>query len=147
MSNIEKRQQLETAYAGARARFPEVAEITAEELMQRHPDPDLVLVDVREEAERVVSMIPGAITAARFEQEMDQHTGKTIVPYCTIGGRSGRYSQALAARGWNVLNFRGSILAWTHAGGELVNNEGPTRRVHTHSKRMNLVAEGYEGIW
>lgn len=44
--------------------------------------------------------------------------------------------------------MKGAILAWTHSGGELVDSAGnPTRRVHVHSKKSDLVADGYEGVW
>ena len=147
MSDEAKRNVLEEAYANARRRFPDVAEITAEELLLRWESDDLVVVDVRESFEQQVSMIPGAITAKQFEANAAEYQGKTIVPYCTIGGRSGMYSQRLQASGWAVLNFKGSILAWTLAGGELHNSEGPTKKVHTNSKKFDLAADGYEAVW
>lgn len=148
MSDESKRQQLEDTYAGARKRFPDVQEISAEDLMAKlQAGEDVVLVDVREEAEQAVSMIPGAITSETFEADPAAYEGKTIVPYCTVGGRSGMYAQQLQARGFNALNFKGSILAWTHAGGELESPQGPTTKVHTYSKKFNLAAEGYETVW
>lgn len=149
MSDEDKKQQLEDMYAGARKRFSEISDISAEELMAKlQAGDDLVLVDVREEDEQAVSMIPGAITKQQFEADPGAHEGKTIVPYCTIGGRSGMYTQHLQSQGVaNVLNFKGSILAWTHAGGELQCQGNATKQVHTHSKKFNLAAEGYEGVW
>ncbi len=148
MSDEAKKQQMEDTYAGARRRFPEVNEISAAELMAKlQAGEDLVLVDVREEAEQAVSMIPGAITRQQFEADLATHAGKTIVPYCTIGGRSGMYTQQLQSQGITALNFKGSILAWTHAGGELESTDGPTTKVHTYSKKFDLAAEGYETVW
>lgn len=148
MSEDAKRQALEDVYAGARKRFPDVPEITAEELLQRIDDENLVLVDVRETREQSVSMIPGSITADHFENNADDFQGKTIVPYCTIGGRSGMYSRQLQAQGWNVLNFKGSVLAWSLAGGEFTSSDGPTNKVHTNSRKFApVVAEGYEAVW
>ena len=57
------------------------------------------------------------------------------------------YAKDLQAKGWKVFNLKGAILAWTHAGGPLVDPEGPTRRVHVYSSRFNLVAEGYDAVW
>lgn len=147
MSDDAKRQQLEMIYENARQSFPEVAEITAEQLMEKRKSEDIVLVDVRQPQERAVSMIPGAITSETFEANPQDYEGKTIITYCTVGGRSGMYAQQLQARGFNALNFKGSILAWTHAGGELESTDGPTTRVHTYSKKFNLAAEGYETVW
>ena len=48
----------------------------------------------------------------------------------------------------HVQNLAGSMLAWTHADGELVDSDGnPTKRLHVFGKRWNLAADGYEGIW
>ena len=38
-------------------------------------------------------------------------------------------------------------LIWTLAGGALENDEGPTKKVHTNSKKFNLAGEGYEAVW
>ena len=92
-------------------------------------------------------MIAGAITASDFEDNKQAYDGTTIVTYCTIGGRSGRYAQRLHEAGVKAYNLMGAILAWTHAGGELVDTEGPTKRVHTHGRKYALVADGYEPVW
>ena len=94
-----------------------------------------------------MTLIPGAITSETFEANPQDYEGKTIITYCTVGGRSGMYASQLQARGFNAVNFKGSILAWTHAGGELESPQGPTTKVHTYSKKFNLAAEGYEPVW
>ena len=66
--------------------------------------------------------------------------------YCTIGGRSGHFTQALCARGFDAHNMPGAVLEWSHEGGEFVAADGPTRRVHTHSPKFDLLAEGYESV-
>lgn len=53
-----------------------------------HDPLGIVLVDVRSQAEQAVSVIPGAITAQQYEVGTDRYAGKTVVPYCTVGGRS-----------------------------------------------------------
>jgi hypothetical protein len=41
-----------------------------------------------------------------------------------------------------------SLLAWSHAGGPLVDGEGrPTKRLHVFGARWDLAAEGYEPVW
>ncbi len=147
MSVDEKRKILEEMYSHARWKFPDVLEISAEDLMRRLEFEDLVLIDVRQEVEQSISMIPGAISAQQFEQDWAQYSGRTLVPYCTIGGRSGVYSQKLQAQGWRVLNFKGLILAWTLAGGELECSAGPTNKVHTNSAKFDLLGDEYEAVW
>lgn len=144
----EKREHIARAYAGSRARFPEVPEITAEELLERLGDDDLVLVDVRRPHEQEVSMLPGAVTQETFEANLGDYEGKTVVAYCTVGHRSGLFVQDLMRRGrWNAYNLVGAILSWTHAGGPLESAEGPTKRVHVYGRRSSLEAEGYEPVW
>lgn len=148
-SDESKCQQIAAMYERSRQSFPEVAEITAEQLVHDLKErDDVVLVDVRTPEEQVVSMIEGAITAGEFEQNQQAHEASTVVVYCTVGHRSGLYAKDLVARGRsNVYNLKGAILSWTHAGGSLVNIQGPTTKLHVHSKQCNLTAQGYEAIW
>ena len=92
-------------------------------------------------------MIPGAITQKEFEDRADELRGRTVVTYCTAGYRSGLYARKIQAKGWQVLNLEGSILSWTHAGGPLVNDQGPTKRVHVYNADWSLEAEAYEPVW
>lgn len=143
-----KRQQIEELYQRSKRKFPEVADVTAEELRRRREaGEEILLVDVRNPAEQAVSMIPGAVTADELESDPERYRGATVVTYCTIGHRSGIYARKLQKAGWNASNLKGAILSWTHAGGELRAPEGATRRVHVGGPRWNLVADGYEGVW
>ena len=142
------RRRIAELYGGYRKQFPDVPGISPEELAERLDDPELVVVDVREAGEREVSTLPGALSAEEFLQRGDELTGRRVVTYCTVGYRSGLFAEELRAKGWDVANLEGSILGWTHAGGELVDPEGrPTRRVHVYARRWNLAAEGYEPVW
>lgn len=128
--------------------FPDVEAITVTELQQWQQQKDIVLVDVRDPKERAVSILPGAISKAEFERDRDRYQNKTIVPYCTIGYRSGLYAQNLQTQGFRVFNLAGSILSWTHAGGSLINSDGSaTHQVHVYGRQWNLTAEGYEAVW
>ncbi len=127
--------------------LPGVPELTVAQLRQLQSQEEIVLVDVRTPDEQVVSMIPGAITASEFEDNRRSYEAATVVTYCTIGGRSGRYAKGLVDAGMKAFNLRGAILAWTHAGGELIDTEGPTRRVHVHGRKFDLTADGYESVW
>ena len=110
------------------------------------PPPDFVLVDVRSETEIAVSVLPGAITQAAFEKDKSTQKSKLVIPYCTIGGRSGRYASQLAKEGFRVKNYKGSILDWTKHELPLVTLEGQsTHRVHTYSSRYT-VPKMYEQV-
>ena len=145
---------------------PEVAEITTDQLKSRlaiegpadarsprdqgsesnkGKPSDFVLVDVRSDREVNVSVIPGAITKAQYEGHPEKFRDKTVIVYCTVGGRSGMYAAKLVTEDpeRDVLNYRGSIMAWIRAGLPLQTLQGePTQRVHTYSKHYS-VPDGY----
>ena len=145
-TNAEKQQQIATMYRQYAADFPEVAEITVAQLQQL-PRESVVLVDVRSPEERAVSIIPGAISTAELERNLEQYRAATIVAYCTIGYRSGKYARKLERQGIEVLNLSGSLLSWSHAGGALVNAEGSTNKIHVFARRWQLVADDYQAVW
>jgi rhodanese-related sulfurtransferase len=101
--------------------FPDIPPMSSRELLQRNLDDNLIIIDVRTNPERQVSMIPGAISLTTFEQEVlmvhnNNNTDTTIVTYCTIGYRSGMEARRLRQRYHlkNIYNLDG-ILAYTHA--------------------------------
>ncbi len=144
----EKQVRIDELYEGYKKKFPDAPEITVEAFQERLAGPEPpVVVDVRDDEEREVSMLPGALSREEFEKRRDELAGREIVTYCTIGYRSGLYTRKLVGEGWKASNLRGSIVSWTHVGGELVRDGAPTRRVHVYGKRWNLVAEGYEAVW
>ena len=148
-SEAGRRLELERRVAEIKAEHPDVATITAVALKEALPAGNFVLVDVRTDKERAVSTLPGAISARVFEERLAELTseGRTVVAYCTIGARSSDWARKMGKRGVEVLNLEGSVLAWTHAGGEFTSASGPTRRVHVYGRRWNLAADGYEAIW
>lgn len=146
-SQDERQRTLEGMVSRVGRRFPDVKTISAAALRERLPDDDTVLVDVRSPAERAVSTLPGAITPEEFEDRLDDLGDCTVVAYCTLGARSSRYARRMGKRGVPVLNLKGSLLAWTHTGGELTDGSSPTNRVHVFGPRWNLAADGYEGVW
>ena len=87
-----------------------VAELDTQEVVAllEQAEDSVVLVDVRSEPEIAVSMLPGAITRAEFEQNRQAFAGRIVVPYCTVGGRSLVYAWKLADQGIDVRNYRGS---------------------------------------
>jgi sodium/bile acid cotransporter 7 len=143
----EKWQRIEKLYQRSRGHFPTVPELTAPELVALRASRPVLLVDVRNQDELAVSRIPGAITPQELEERWSEALATPVVTYCTIGHRSGLYAQMLRDRGVDAYNLAGSILAWTHNGGELVNAGGPTRRVHVSGPKWSLEADGYEPVW
>ncbi len=140
--------RIQRMYATYRLAFPEVPGVAVDALMRElKQGGDLVLVDVRPREERAVATIPGAISREAFESDPERWRGRRVVVFCTVGARSGAYARALLRQGWDVRNLEGSLLAWTHAGGPLVDEDGrPTRRIHVHGRRWNLAARGYEPV-
>ena len=148
MSNEDRLAKIDEMIIGFKPKFRDVPVVQAADLKADLARGATVLVDVRTDDERATSMIPGAISSAEFERRAAELEGSPVVTYCTIGYRSSAYAQRLLQEGWDVRNLEGSILAWTHAGGELVDAAGqPTRRVNVYAARWNLVADGYEPVW
>lgn len=105
----------------------------------------VTFVDVRSEAERAVSIIPGALT---LDQLPAAAIDQVVIVYCTIGVRSGAATEDLIERGFQARNLRGGVLAWTAEGGVMVDASGePTRRVHVYGKRWAQLPKGYEAVW
>lgn len=128
--------------------FPKVDEIDATTLQaQLAGDTPPVLIDVRPEEERRVSIIPGAISVEQYTANSQAYAGRKVVTYCTVGIRSGFEANRLRRDGVDVLNFKGSILAWTHIDGPLVRPTGEsTRQVHVYGPKWNYAATDYESV-
>jgi len=109
-------------------------------------DAKILLVDVRSDAERAVSTIPGAISQQSFESRKEEFADQTIVPFCTVGGRSYLFTRRLISQGVPARNYRDSILGWCRAGLPLENPEGkPTNAVHPYW-RIFHVPDAYEVV-
>jgi len=141
-----KVETIETDALAKMLREQREVEAKAKAASAEAPTADFVVVDVRSDAEVNVSVIPGAITKAQYEKNRDQYAGRLVIPYCTVGGRSGAYAKQLAEDGVKVKNYKGSILKWVDAGLPLVTLKGQsTNRVHTYSDRYRIPAK-YEQV-
>lgn len=127
--------------------YPDVPTMSAAKLLETLKSGDIVLVDVRTAREREVSTLPGAISADDFEARLPEFSDRTVVAYCTIGLRSSDYARKMRKRGVDVLNLEGSVLAWTHVGGDLQDAGAPTDVLHVYGRRWNLAADGYRTVW
>ena len=146
-SEAGRQQKIATIYTKLSRKFPQVKEITVQELQQLQQQEKTILVDVRTPEEQSISMIPGAISQTEFEQNLDHYQNYLIVVYCTIGYRSGKYAQQLLQSGLNIYNLEGSLLAWSHINGKLVNKTGFTKQIHVFSRQWQLLAEDYQPVW
>lgn len=113
----------------------------------------VILIDVRAPCEVAVSKVQGALTREEFERENMESLLKErdiLVPYCTIGLRSGLYASYLKKSGGyqNVYNGKGMV-CFSH---ELEVNHlivdpatgKATNRINVHSKQFDLCSERFE---
>ena len=150
-SDDGKRQKIDALYRNYAREFPQVEGITVEELQKlqqlQKQAKNIVLVDVRSPEERAVSIVPGAVAADEFERNLEQYKNATVIAYCTIGYRSGKYAEKWRQQGLKILNLEGSLLAWSHVQGELIDATGVTKKVHVFGPQWQLIPDDYQPIW
>ena len=123
---------------------------------------DLLILDVRSEAERAVSWIPGSLfidydefTVETFGELLDSHgfsPAPMIVAYCAVGYRSERVGEQLTEVGYEeVSHLYGGIIEWVNRGYELVpgpeHPENLSRAVHGHSARWGKWVAGNHAVY
>jgi rhodanese-related sulfurtransferase len=99
------------------ARTPYLEPVTARELARRLQDPELVIVDVRPEAEYAKGHIPGAVSIplpqlARRLDELPAHRRVVAYcegPYCLASPKAARL---LREAGRTVSTIRGGFTSW-----------------------------------
>jgi rhodanese-related sulfurtransferase len=106
----------------ARARVPEVSVVDVR-AMQASQTP-VVLLDVRDQAEVNLGMIPGAMHISRgtLEGKIERVVPRDakVVLYCSSGNRSLLAGDMLRQMGYaDVSSLAGGIRAWVEQGGEL----------------------------
>ena len=134
-------------YQGYRKEFAGTPEMSVKEFLTQPRGERVVIIDVREARERQVSIIPGAVPLATVEGNVNAYEDVTCLVYCTIGYRSGLATAKLRRQGLHAVNLKGGILAWTHAGQRVLQNDQETRRVHVYGRRWSLLPQGYEAVW
>jgi len=145
-TDAQKKEIIYKMYADYRKDFPEVAEILPAEAMKRLREGRVLFVDVRQQEEMAVSMLPGAITEKEYLKDPAAHKDYTVVAYCTIGYRSGMFAQKMADKGLAVKNLCGGILAWCHEGGKVYAGKAETNRIHVYGKKWDYPPRGYESV-
>ena len=147
LSDNEKRRVIEKLYSDYQAGFPEVTDIEPNTAAQFARENNVIYIDTRKPKEQRISMLPGAITTEAFLKNPEKYRDHIKIAYCTIAYRSGKFARKLALKGFTILNLRGGILAWAHAGGKVYDQDGPTNRIHVYGRKWDLAPETFETIW
>ncbi len=99
-------------------------DITVAELQPLLAAGNIVLVDVRTDAEVARGFIKGAMKLPLhlLPMRLQEMNGKRpTVFYCQMGGRSAQAAAFAANQGMSeVYNLQGGITAWAQSGGEIV---------------------------
>lgn len=143
--NQEKLEKVYEMYEEYKNEFKNIAAITTEEI--KNSKIIITLIDVRSDAEQKVSMIPGAISKEEFEKNKDKFKNTLIVPYCTIGVRSGYYAEKLKKEGFSTKNYKGSILAWVLSGEIVHKDKKEVLEIHVYGEKWNVLPSHYKGVW
>ena len=127
MSKLKKPANAFVAEARAR-----IEEIETADLMAQMDDPNLVIVDIRDEAERArTGSIPGAVHAPRgmiefyvdpdngLHKEIFSAPGKRYVFHCASGGRSALTVAQLNDWGFDAAHLREGFSGWQRDGGPI----------------------------
>ena len=147
-SDQDSHQALHNFVDGCQSLYPDIPWMTAHEFMDMRGERHWVIVDVRTDAERQVSIIPGAMFLADYQQHAAQHKGQPVLVYCTVGCRSASHTDNLRAQGIEAYNLWGGVLDWAAAGGAFTTLTGqPTHAVHTHGRRWDLLPPAYTAVW
>lgn len=119
---------------------------------------NVVLFDVREQAEFAVSHIEGAIhvdpdiSPALFKQKFAESlSNKTAVFYCSVGQRSSELASRVDAvvkdsGGLAAYNLIGGVFQWRNELRELQRNGRPTRLVHPYNRYWGRLIEDRSAI-
>ena len=142
-----KQQKVESLYAEYKKSFPEVADLSAQEAIALMENRPVLFVDFREPEEQAVSMLPRAIPGRVFLKNPEVYKDNIIIAYCTISYRSGKLAEKLKKKGLRIINLRGGILAWLHAGGRVYKDNAPVNRVHVYGRKWDLAPTGYESTY
>lgn len=134
-------------YRSYRKQFSKVLDISPFQAAEKLKEGEKILfVDVRKKKEREVSVIPGAISKKEFKRLREDFRGHLIIPYCTIGYRSGKYARKLARAGFEVRNLAGGIILWAHQVGSFEHRGKPTRRIHVYGKKWDLAPISFKSV-
>jgi rhodanese-related sulfurtransferase len=93
--------------------------IDAKTVNSLRSNPDVVLIDVREDYEFAAGHIPEAtlIPLGQLGSRLNEiPKDKTVVAVCRSGNRSGQATQLLRQAGFDAHNMDGGMISWEQAG-------------------------------
>ena len=131
--------------------YPGVPSVTTAELADALADGrDVVLLDVREEAEFAVSHLLGAqrVTSAGGASAVLENSDPDtlVVAYCAVGYRSAALVKELRERGIvGAVNLEGSIFAWANAGLPIYRGDLEVDEVHPFDDAWGALLD--RGLW
>ena len=109
-----------------------IREIETEDLIERHGNDDLVIVDIRDPRERSrTGYIPGSFHAPRgmiefwvdpdspYHKDIFSQTGKTFVFHCASGWRSALTVETLMNMGFDAAHLKDGFSDWAQKGGPI----------------------------
>jgi sodium/bile acid cotransporter 7 len=146
LSDVRKKEIVYAMYADYKSDFPEVADIDPQEAMRLMESDRVVFVDTRKPAEMAVSMLPEAVTEEAFLSDIEAYGDRIVIGYCTISYRSGIFAREMAAKGVEIRNLRGGILAWTLEGGTVYEDGEPVKRLHVFGDKWDYAPRDYETV-
>jgi rhodanese-related sulfurtransferase len=123
-----------------RQRFPDVVQLSTEELAAWLADPGReapLLLDARAPEEYAVSHLDGARLAPGRAEALAALAGvphtRPVVVYCSVGWRSSALADQLRREGFErVYNLEGSIFQWANEGRPVVRDGRPVAAVHPY---------------
>jgi rhodanese-related sulfurtransferase len=107
------------AAAGEAASLNLPANIDAKTLDGLRGNPDVYIVDVREDYEFAAGHIPEAtlIPLGQLSNRLSEiPKDKTVVAVCRSGNRSGQATEILRQAGFDAHNMEGGMISWEQAG-------------------------------
>lgn len=93
--------------------------IDAATLDSLRANPDVFIVDVREDSEFTAGHIPEAtlIPLGQLANRLNEiPKDKTVVAVCRSGNRSGQATEILRQAGFDAHNMQGGMISWEQAG-------------------------------
>ncbi|MDA8792190.1 rhodanese-like domain-containing protein [Bacteriovoracaceae bacterium] len=147
-SDDKKLDKINSMYFSYKKDFPAINDISVKDINKNFKAEDVIFVDVREDDEMKISMIPDAIDKQSFEKDIGRHEEKHIIVYCTIGYRSGLYTKKLKELGYDSYNLIGGVLSWSHQLLKFIDSNGDeTNQVHVYGKKWNLLHSTYQSVY
>jgi len=103
----------------------------------------VTILDTRDSKEYSVSRIPGAIYVGFDTFDIDEvnhlSKNKPVVVYCSVGYRSEKIGEKLLDAGFDdVKNLYGGIFEWVNQNQTVVDDDGPTQRIHPYSMLWSM---------